>query len=182
LKLVLAAGGDPNRIVTTYPRNTALVFAITQRNWAAADVLIEMDAGINISTSQGVHQTPIQAAAQEGNIMLVKRLLDLGVDVNAAPAPKNGATVLQISTIMGFYGIASLLLEAGADVSAAKATKNGRTTLEGAAEHGRIDMITFLVNARTRIVGEGSEQYERARELAAKNGHNAFETVFGDIA
>ena len=55
-------------------------------------------------------------------------------------------------------------------MNAAPAAWEGRTALEGAAEHGRIELLQLLINARADT---NSSQYIRALKLAATNGHDA---------
>ncbi|KAK2051780.1 hypothetical protein LY76DRAFT_470800, partial [Colletotrichum caudatum] len=56
------------------------------------------------------------------------------------------------------------LLERGADVNAPPAAEEGRTAIEGAAEHGRLDMVRFLISAGA--VGDAEKGFGRAIELA----------------
>ena len=93
-------------------------------------------------------RTPLQKAAEVGNLKIVQLLMTRGADVNAPPAVRGGATALQLAAIGGYIGIVVVLLDNGANVFASAARMNGRTALEGAAEHGQIDMIKVLFNAR----------------------------------
>ena len=104
---------------------------------------------------------------------IIHILLDHGADVNAQPSNKGGATALQSAAIGGYTGVAQLLIRRGADVNAAPAKIDGKTALEGAAEYGRIDMLQLLLYSGVLIIGTGSAQYERARELALMKGHRA---------
>ena len=96
--------------------------------------------------------------------------MEYGANVNAAPTHDCGATTLQYAVIYGHFGIADLLVKKDADVNAAPAKIDCRTALEGAAEHNRIDMIRFLINAGADL-SEAHGQYERALDRALKNGH-----------
>ncbi|KAK2043825.1 ankyrin [Colletotrichum somersetense] len=89
-------------------------------------------------------RTPLQAAAEQGDITLFERLLALGADINAPPSTnKGGATALQLASIKGYFGLVSRMLDLHADPNAPGAEINGRTALEGAAEHGRLDVVQF---------------------------------------
>lgn len=121
----------------------------------------------------GISRTALQAAAEIGSLELMLLLLRAGAEVNAPPAAYSGVTALQAAAIGGYVGVANALLNRGAEVNAAPAPSNGRTALEGAAEYGRIDMLQLLIDAGATVTGDGQAQYDRAVELASKNGHNA---------
>lgn len=89
------------------------------------------------------------------------------------PCDRYGATALQFAAIGEYLGILDLLLERGADIDVLPAKVEGRTALEGAAEHGRIDVLQFLLNAGAQTTGPGAKQYERAKNFASQNGHIA---------
>ena len=71
----------------------------------------------------------------------------------------------------GFIGIATFLIDAEADVNAEAAPLNGRTALEAAAEHGRLDMVTLLLDSGVKTSGSGRPQYLRAQGFAQAYGH-----------
>jgi ankyrin repeat protein len=66
-----------------------------------------------------------------------------------------------------------------ADINAPGAQRHGRTALEGAAEHGRIDMVQFLLSSGAETSGEGTKQYLRAIRLAKTKGHVEVVTILG---
>lgn len=172
VRLLLHGGADPNGIVTSNHR-TALLVAIDESNLGLVKILIAAGADANPNLIFGVRRTPFQLAAEKGRIDIVNILLDNGADTNKPPFDRYGATALQFAAIGGYIGIAQLLIQRGADVNASPAKIGGRTALEGAAEHGRIDMLQLLLSAGALIIGTGVSQYDRARELALKNGHRA---------
>lgn len=184
LKLIIETGVNVNGIVEqdergprrAFPQSySALVKAIRCQNLSAVDMLLEAGAEVNpTQTSDSpVGPTPLQAAAEQGNLDLVQKLLDLGASANEEPNPYGGFTALQKTASKGLIGIASLLLEHGADVNAKAARKGGRTALELAAENDRIDMVRFLVNSGAHIVGPDARQYSEAKTLASGRGHFA---------
>ncbi|KAL2824304.1 ankyrin [Aspergillus cavernicola] len=135
-----------------------------QRVSIALRLINHPDIDINYLGEGPFRRTPLQCAVDKGNMELVNIVLDHGVDVNGPPATVAGATALQLAAIHGFLLIAQKLINKNVDVNAA----------EGAAEHGRIDMLQFLLGSGASIEGdEGERQYQRAVELAKKNGHNA---------
>lgn len=114
--------------------------------------------------------TALQGAALHGRVDIISLLLSHGADVNAPAACHSGGTALQLTSAKGYIGVAVKLLKAGADVNAAVSKFNGNTALEAAAANGRISMVQLLVDAGATIVGEGSEQYDKAVQLADEAG------------
>lgn len=88
---------------------------------------------INPSTRSD-QKTPLQKLVLHNQSEQVRKLLDLGADVNAAAGDLRGATVLQFSAMNGNFRIADMLIHAGAEVNAKPAPVGGRTAIEGAAE------------------------------------------------
>ncbi|KAL2883481.1 hypothetical protein SGCOL_001163 [Colletotrichum sp. CLE4] len=62
-----------------------------------------------------------------------------------------------------------MLLERGADINAPAAAENGRTAIEGAAEHGRLDMVQFLLDNGAK--GEHETGFSKAIDLAEAEVH-----------
>ncbi|KAH0426825.1 hypothetical protein CcaCcLH18_10105 [Colletotrichum camelliae] len=93
-------------------------------------------------------------------------------DINSPAARSRGATALQLASIKGYLGAAKMLVDRGADVNAPGATdEGGRTALEGAAEHGRIDTIQYLLSQGVQTHAEGRLSYLRAIRYAELEGH-----------
>ena len=172
VRLLLCGGADPNEFINNDGR-TALLLAIEENNLPVVKYLIAAGAKANPMVSLGIQPTPLQLAVEKGRMEIIHILLDHGADVNAPPSNKRGATALQFAAIGGYTGVAQLLIQRGADVNAAPAKIDGKTALEGAAEYGRIDMLQLLLYSGVLIIGTGSAQYERARELALMKGHRA---------
>jgi len=173
IQMLLRGGANPNKIVCETPNQTALLAAINKKSLRLVKTLIAAGANVNPKLVARISHTPLQLAAEQGSMDITDALLEQGADVNASPCDRYGATALQFAAIKGYLGIASVLLEKGADINASPAKVGGRTALEGASEHGRIDMLQFLLKAGAQVIGLGSEQYERARKFASKNGHIA---------
>lgn len=89
-------------------------------------------------------------------------------------AVRAGGTALQLAAIGGYIGIFELLLEHQADITAQPAIVDRRTPLEGAAEHGRLDMTSYLLRLfdQRGLLYHMYSELSRAKEFAAKNGHH----------
>lgn len=58
-------------------------------------------------------------------------------------------------------------------MNAPGAKVNGRTTLERAAEHGRLDNVSLLLDKEAGTKRKGDQQFVSATALVKKNGHFA---------
>jgi ankyrin repeat protein len=112
-----------------------------------------------VFTNQWLYEegaTPFLRAAQSGDIVLLKLLLEHGAD--PALPTDHKVTPLMVASGIGWvegvtyewspqatYDTVKLLLELGADVNA-QDTLDGRTALMGAAHKGRDDVIKLLVD------------------------------------
>jgi ankyrin repeat protein len=166
----------PNARGTVMKRATCLLAAIDTGSMPMVRLLVERGANVNHSFRIGLIRTPLQWAAEIGNFDMVQYLLERGAYADSAPC-YSGGTPLQLTAIGGYVGIAELLLEHGADLDHLPAEGNGRTAFEGAAEWGRVDMMSLLVSRGLNfdmVVNEqGHTQYHRAMEFAEKRGYMA---------
>lgn len=143
---------------------------------AAPDCLAE---GAYRYRRAGFH-TPLQYAARLNATSLVRRLLDMGADVNAKPNLHMGATAVQFAAINGNFEILNILLDAGANVNALPADHGGRYAIEGASEWGRLDMVTYLLEAGANLQGRANKQYRRSVYRAWGNGHRCLVRTIQD--
>jgi ankyrin repeat protein len=180
VKRLLRAGSDPNGIarikliMETRVGQTALMLALeTGREDLVRLLVEEYQADVSKQTHLFIKQTPLQYAAQLGNLEMVRLLMDLGADVNEEPAIRSGGTALQYAAISGDCNVAAELLGKGAQLHALPSKVNGRWPLEGAAECGRLDMIQFLWRANEFSDGLGFQDRDclRAMDFARSNGH-----------
>ncbi|PQE03038.1 ankyrin repeat protein [Rutstroemia sp. NJR-2017a BVV2] len=113
-------------------------------------------ADVNYMTSGGSRgggRTPLQLAAEEGRLEIVKLLLTHGAQVNAPPAPRFGRTALQAAAFRysPALDIIQILLEEGAEVNAEPAIEGGVTAIQGAAIRGHINVALALLKAHARV-------------------------------
>lgn len=149
---------------------TPLQVAIKEHLLPVAQLLAKL-SDVNYLGDGARRRTPLQHAVENGNMDLVKMLLEHGARVDSPPAHDGGATALQITAFQGYIGIARKLIDLGANINEAPARFNGRTALQGAAEHGRIDMLQMLLNEGALVVGDYEPQYLKAVQLVERNGH-----------
>ena len=114
--------------------------------------------------------TPLNAAIENGDIILVQKLIEKGASVNSATHKVYGHTALQTAASCGYIPIARHLISCGADVNAA-GSLHGGTALELAAQNCRVDMIHLLVEEGVQLIGNGNHQFERAKEMAIERSH-----------
>ncbi|KAF2004118.1 ankyrin [Amniculicola lignicola CBS 123094] len=115
----------------------------------------------------------LQCASRDGDILLAKKLLDKGADVNAPPAKYHGATALQFAAIEGRFDIADLLIKTGADINAPAGYYEGRTAIEGAGEHGKVELVSYLLELGADVLGKNNINYKRTVYRAQNQGHHA---------
>jgi ankyrin repeat protein len=180
VKRLLRGGSDPDgiariKVIGARVGQTALMLALeTGREDLVRLLVVEYKADVNKKTHLFIKQTPLQHAAELGNLDMVRLLLELGADVNGEPAIRSGGTALQFAAISGNCNVAAELLEQGAPLHALPSKVNGRWPLEGAAEHGRLDMGHFLWRAKEfSLDGIGFQERHclRAMDFARSNGH-----------
>lgn len=103
----------------------------------------------------------LRRAASAGDLTKVKKLLDAGVDVNAAN--RYGGTALAFAADKGHAAVVDLLLERGANVNA-EDTFYGSTPLAWAVRHGHAAIVRSLL-------AKGAKSGPQALIAAAGEGH-----------
>lgn len=149
--------------------------AATRRRSRAECVrlLLDYEADINadplpVHSAGKYYRTALQAAAEDGNLELVRLLIAEGAEVERFSAGCNDqGTALQFAAMMGHTSVAYELIQQCANVNALAIGEDGRTALEGAAEHGRLDMVQLLLNLEVETQGS------RALRFAKREGHES---------
>ncbi|KAI8937340.1 hypothetical protein NX059_006546 [Plenodomus lindquistii] len=144
LNALITLRGIKNAEGSALARSTAVLAAIDLDNLAMLTFLSERGAELDYDPKLGLLRTPLQRAAELGRFDIVRYLINQNIRDDRTPC-YGGGTALQFAAIGGYVGVANLLLDYGANVNHPPAEGPGRTALEGAAEWGRLDMITMLV-------------------------------------
>ena len=110
-------------------------------------------------------------AAHEGAEATVARLLDAGVEVDAAT--RHGVTPLALASARGHAAVVAALLDAGADPN--RASPQGETPLMAAARTGVVDSVTALLRHGAGAGVDAREGWRGQTALmwAAAEGHAA---------
>jgi len=98
-------------------------------------------------SSSWFDRTPLQLAAEKGQLESIRLLLDSGASPNESPAHKHGRTALQAaaSCETPSMELIQLLLSHGAVINAPPAASGGITALQGAAIRGHINIAQMLI-------------------------------------
>lgn len=185
----LQAGADPNGMarLKKYPYRceTALMVALETGREDVVSLMLDKGADVNLQPRLSLRRTPLQYAAELGALDMIRLLLRKGADVNSPPAFQGGGTALQFAAISGNCNAAAELMEQGASLDIRPSKVDGRWPLEGAAEHGRLDMIQLLWNAReVSPLGVGFEKRQclRAMDFARENGHMGCRDLIAELS
>lgn len=109
-------------------------------------VRAEVDAGVPLESTDYRKRTPLQLAAEQGRMNIVRYLVEAGADVDAATSEKTGEiTPLRFAIANGDIAMVTYLIENGADVN--KTNTQGWTPLMTAARSGHSDIIDILLDA-----------------------------------
>ena len=132
---------------------TALHWAARWDDHETAGLLIR--AGASLAAANHAGATPMRLATVNGSAAMIERLLDAGVDPDAALGP-DGDTALMMAARTGRPDAVRVLLERGADVNRAE-TWGGTTALMWAVAEHHAEAVELLiahgadVDARSRI-------------------------------
>jgi ankyrin repeat protein len=158
-------------------RSGALLGAVEASHLALVRLLIRAGADVNAKHRLHSHvcdHSVLKQAAIQGNLEITRLLLDSGADVevtedadDSATRTSTRTTALQYAAIRGHLSVVHELVSRGADVNAPAWSDYQRTALEGAAEHGRLDTVQFLINMQANV------HTSRALHFAREEGHEA---------
>ncbi|KEZ43254.1 Uncharacterized protein SAPIO_CDS4950 [Scedosporium apiospermum] len=120
------------------------------------------------------NRTPIQLAAERGDLEAVKLLIGAGGDINSPAHPDYGRTALQAAAASQKVAMEMIrfLLSQGADVHAPPARRGGVTALQGAAIQGHVNIALMFISELGADVNQPPALFEgrTAIEGAAEHG------------
>ncbi|KAJ6603326.1 ankyrin repeat-containing domain protein [Mycena vulgaris] len=125
-------------ISQTRPPGSLLHLCCWEGYMEGADKLLANGADINLEDENG---TPLQVAAQQGKLEMVRLLLKSGANADAKGGKLGG--VLQVASVEGYTGIVRLLLDHGADGNSEDARFG--TALTAASSYGHKEMVALLI-------------------------------------
>ncbi|KAJ5091889.1 hypothetical protein NUU61_006759 [Penicillium alfredii] len=122
-----------------------------------------------INTLGGEYNTPLQAAALQGDEKIVQMLLDQGADVNAAEGGYWGSA-LRAASAGGHEKVVQMLLDQGADVHARQDAMKPGDALYQAAIAGHASIVQKLLAHGANI--EPQDEYAGNSLIAASGGNH----------
>lgn len=145
VKHLLAAGSDPNAGVG----RSALFHAAFNGDVESLKMLLAARADIN-ATDKGM--SPLYAAAQEGHVEVVRRLIAAGAALDLHTDDAH-STALYAAADAGHLDIVKMLINAGANVNLR--TSQGSTTLMRAVEKQHHAIVDELLKAGADVNARG---------------------------
>jgi ankyrin repeat protein len=173
VRLLLGAGADTSR----GRGETLLNCAARNHQDGIVDLLLHHQSRTILGqfpSEKDERAQQILGASIKGDEKLVKRLLELGVDVDARDV--DGGTSLQWAAWYGYSGIVATLLDYGADVNAADHT-SGRRALHEAAEHGHVETVKILLGRGAEVDARDKWTWTPLHRAATQGGWRVVEVL-----
>ena len=147
---------------------TALAAAIQSQDCQIVDDLLK--AGADPNPPHRHYGTPLQLAAAQGSIQMMKLLVGQGADVNY-PAPAKGRTALQAAVDKASEDCVRYLLQQGAKVNGPPPSE-GHTALQIACLQGHLPLVKSLLEQSAEVNTSGSIlRGHTALQAGALGGH-----------
>jgi len=125
---------------------SALLEAVLQKNTKLVQTLLDAGAEVNVPAGVIAPSTPLHAAIEWGDPIVIQNLLDAGANINAPIANKNGQTALAAAVRRRDTKMIHSMLIAGVDVNNPSARLWGKTALETAVETGDIWLVRYILD------------------------------------
>ncbi len=169
------------RLVETLPEKSAAIFSPAQDSLLfqrafriggrkLAECLLKHTSPPDLSAYPDRHKA-LQAAVEEGNIMLAALLIIHGVEIDTMGTSKPERTLLQAAFEKGHRLMVQFLIEYGADVNAPPSPCSGLTALQAACQGQHIDLVDDLIQSGVDVNAPACrEGGVTALQAAATNG------------
>ena len=166
VETILSTGRVPRGVLSS-----ALPLVAEKGDIGLVKQLISLKADINVPVGYN-GRTGLQAAAEEGHVEIIEKLLAEGANINALAANHYGRTALQAATERGHMEVVEKLLAEGADVNALAGNSYGRTALQAAAQGAHVEVLEKLLAEGADINASAGNHWGRtALQAAAEQGH-----------
>lgn len=119
------------------------------REHATQGALILLDHGAPIDAENAKCVTPLIVAAQKGNVILVRELLERGANIYASTL--TGLTAILQAAHFGETNVLKLLLQSGSTQLVECANYNQTTPLMRASQEGHVQAVKLLLKAGAQV-------------------------------
>ncbi|KAF2719731.1 ankyrin [Polychaeton citri CBS 116435] len=145
------------------------------------DRLLHEGADVNHPPHPYMGRTPVQAAAEGGNLTILRCLVALGGDIRAPAAKTSGRTALQAAAEQQHIEFVVFLLQQGVVVTEddmrVSQNKAGVTALQAAASVGNKKLVKTLVDAGANVNAKGS-RFNGCSALGAAAGGDFVDIIW----
>ena len=138
---LLKAGADVN-CPASPNLGPALIEALHQKNKNLVLTIMECDVYVN---QGGSKSSPLEAAAEWGDVSIIKNLLLMGADVNAFTDPFDRQTAVTLAVRAKNWPLVKFLVENGAQLNGS-VDSHRRPPLTAAIANEDIDMMQYLLD------------------------------------
>ncbi|XP_012152151.1 uncharacterized protein LOC105664036 [Megachile rotundata] len=175
VRILLNNGADVS--IKDHQDRTPLQVAVTHNQLECVKLMTLQSQKIDINAKDSDSWTVLHNAAQEGNLTMVKYLIEEGCDINARNA--DGSMPIHIAVEEGFRDIVEFMLNNGSTVH--DRGTNNQTLLHYAAMTSQIGLAKYLIskgadinaqddNGLTPMHTAAQFDYERFIEILLENG------------
>lgn len=177
VRVLLDHGADTKRFLAPGDSRTPLQAAASEGNLALCKLLVEREPGlVNYQNEEGlVCETPLNIAAREGHIEVVRYLLEVGAEPDL-PSKHYRETPLWSACSRGRFKIAKLLHEK-APQTINTPSYDGETPLIVACASGALDLVRFLVENGADVTLRSSTYGSCVAKAFSRDGAPAYKIV-----
>ena len=171
--LLLHYKADPNAVTEDDFAMTPIYHAALGWHTEVVRTLLENGAKTSLPNREGYYEyTALTAAAQGGNIEIIKLLQQKGVNVDQISGGEDGFTALYMACANNHPDCAKLLLEEGKAAPDTFTVKQGWTALHAASMGGGTECVRLLLeHGGVNVNNLTKDSKSTAIWLAANSGH-----------